>query len=71
MGQNNEDIMSIQYDQYVTIPLPCGLGLVSVLGVLCAKPIMLSMRKETFVKLELLVVVFAGLRLMWLGLTMY
>jgi uncharacterized membrane protein YfcA len=52
------------------IPLAMGLGLVSVVGVFCAKPIMLSMKEETFVKLELIVVAFAGLRLMWLGLTM-
>lgn len=52
------------------IPLAFGLGLISVLGVFCAKPIMLSMKEETFVKLELIVVAFAGLRLMWLGFTM-
>jgi uncharacterized membrane protein YfcA len=52
------------------IPLACGLGLISVIGVFCAKPIMLSMKEETFVKLELVVVAFAGVRLMWLGLTM-
>ena len=52
------------------IPLACGLGAVSVVGVFCAKPIMLSIKEETFVRLELLVVAFAGLRLMWLGLTM-
>ena len=52
------------------IPLAFGLGLVSVIGVFCAKPIMLSMKEETFVKLELAVVAFAGVRLMWLGLTM-
>lgn len=52
------------------IPLACGLGAVSVVGVFCAKPIMLSMDEKTFVKLELAVVAFAGVRLMWLGLTM-
>mmetsp|Transcript_20181 Transcript_20181/g.30275 ORF Transcript_20181/g.30275 Transcript_20181/m.30275 type:complete len:348 (+) Transcript_20181:83-1126(+) len=52
------------------IPLAFGLGLVSVVGVFCAKPIMLSMKESTFVMLELLVVAFAGIRLMWLGLTM-
>jgi uncharacterized membrane protein YfcA len=52
------------------IPLAFGLGLVAVLGVFCAKPIMLSMKESTFVKLELVVVAFAGMRLMWLGLTM-
>ena len=52
------------------IPLAFGLGLVAVVGVFCAKPIMLKMKEETFVKLELLVVAIAGSRLMWLGLTM-
>jgi len=49
------------------IPLSGLLGLVSVVGVLCAKPIMLSMPKEIFVKLELAVVAFSGLRLCWMG----
>ena len=52
------------------LPLAFGLGIVSVIGVFCAKPIMLSMTEATFVKLELVVVAFAGVRLMWLGLTM-
>lgn len=52
------------------IPLAFGLGLISVIGVFCAKPIMLSMKESTFVMLELLVVAFAGIRLMWLGITM-
>ena len=52
------------------IPLAFGLGLISIVGVFCAKPIMLSMSESTFVKLELFVVAFAGIRLMWLGLTM-
>lgn len=51
------------------IPLAAGLGLVSVLGVFCAKPIMLSMSEKTFVRLELMVVAFAGFRLMYMGLT--
>jgi len=50
------------------IPLAAGLGLVSVAGVFCAKPIMLSMAEKTFVRLELLVVAFAGIRLMYMGL---
>lgn len=50
------------------IPLAAGLGLVSVLGVFCAKPIMMSMSERTFVRLELSVVAFAGVRLMWTGL---
>ena len=52
------------------IPLAGALGIVSVVGVFCAKPIMLSMKEKTFVMLELAVVAFAGVRLMWLGLTM-
>jgi len=50
------------------IPLAAGLGLVSVLGVFCAKPIMLSMTERTFVRLELLVIALAGIRLMYMGL---
>jgi len=50
------------------IPLATGLGLVSVAGVFCAKPIMLSMAEQTFVRLELLVVAFAGIRLLYMGL---
>ena len=52
------------------IPLAGALGIVSVVGVFCAKPIMLSIKEKTFVMLELAVVAFAGVRLMWLGLTM-
>jgi len=51
------------------IPLAAGLGLVSILGVFCAKPIMLSMSEKTFVRLELMVVAFSGFRLMYMGLT--
>lgn len=50
------------------IPLATVLGCVSVLGVFCAKPIMLSMSEQTFVRLELAVVAFAGIRLCWVGL---
>jgi len=53
---------------WIMIPLAAGLGLVSVLGVFCAKPIMLSMSERTFVRLELLVVAFAGFRLLWMGI---
>ena len=49
------------------IPLAGFLGAVSVVGVVCAKPIMLSMSKASFVKLELAVVAFSGLRLCWMG----
>ena len=45
-----------------------GLGLVSVVGVFCAKPIMMAMDERTFVRLELAVVAFAGLRLCYMGL---
>ena len=45
------------------LPLAGFLGCVSVVGVFGAKPIMLWMSKENFVKLELGVVVFSGLRL--------
>ena len=50
------------------MPLATVLGLVSVVGVYCAKPIMLSMNETTFVKLELSVVALAGVRLLWMGL---
>ena len=50
------------------LPLAGFLGLVSVLGVICAKPIMLSMSESRFVTLELAVVAFSGLRLCWMGL---
>ena len=50
------------------IPLASGLGLVAVVGVFLAKPIMLGMNTRTFVKLELGVVAFAGLRLCYMGL---
>jgi uncharacterized membrane protein YfcA len=46
------------------IPLATCLGMVAVVGVYCAKPIMLSMSEETFVKLELLVVVLCGFKLL-------
>ena len=45
-----------------------GLGLVSVVGVFCAKPIMMAMDERTFVRLELAVVAFAGVRLCYMGL---
>ena len=50
------------------VPLATGLGLVAVVGVFLAKPIMLGMNEKTFVKLELGVVAFAGLRLCYMGL---
>lgn len=50
------------------LPLAAMLGVVSVVGVFCAKPIMLSMKEQTFVRLELAVVAFAGVRLCWMGL---
>ena len=50
------------------IPFAAFLGSVSVLGVMGAKPIMLSMSESKFVKLELAVVAFSGLRLCWMGL---
>lgn len=46
------------------IPLAFGLGLVAIVGVYCAKPIMLSMSQDTFTKLELLVVVLCGFKLL-------
>jgi uncharacterized membrane protein YfcA len=49
------------------MPLAGLLGLVSVVGVVGAKPIMLSMSEANFVKLELAVVAFSGLRLIWMG----
>lgn len=50
------------------VPLATGLGLVAVLGVFLAKPIMLGMNERTFVRLELGVVAFAGLRLCYMGM---
>jgi hypothetical protein len=50
------------------VPLILGLGIVSVVGVFMAKPIMLKMNENTFVKLELAVVLFAGVRLCYLGI---
>mmetsp|Transcript_18770 Transcript_18770/g.33775 ORF Transcript_18770/g.33775 Transcript_18770/m.33775 type:complete len:359 (-) Transcript_18770:469-1545(-) len=50
------------------VPLAAGLGAVAVAGVFLAKPIMLGMDENTFVKLELGVVAFAGLRLCYMGL---
>ena len=50
------------------MPLAFGLGAVSVLGVFLAKPIMLSINERLFVKLELSVVAFAGLRLCYMGI---
>lgn len=50
------------------IPLSVFLGMISVVGVFGAKPIMLSMSQSNFVRLELLMVLFSGLRLCWMGL---
>ena len=50
------------------MPLALGLGVVSVIGVFLAKPIMLSINERLFVKLELSVVAFAGLRLCYMGI---
>ena len=50
------------------VPLATGLGVVAVVGVFLAKPIMLGMNERTFVRLELGVVAFAGLRLCYMGL---
>jgi len=51
------------------VPLAVGLGMVSVVGVFLAKPIMLGMNEKLFVKLELGVVAFAGVRLIYVGLS--
>ncbi|CAB9501582.1 Sulfite exporter TauE/SafE [Seminavis robusta] len=50
------------------MPLAGFLGVISVLGVMGAKPIMLSMSETNFVRLELAVVAFSGVRLCWMGL---
>lgn len=50
------------------LPLAGFLGVVSVIGVIGAKPIMLSMSETSFVRLELAVVAFSGIRLCWMGL---
>jgi len=52
----------------MVFPLGVGLGGVAVLGVYCAKPIMLSLSERAFVGLELAVVAFAGIRLLYMGL---
>jgi len=49
-------------------PLVSLLGAVSVLGVFGAKPIMMSIDEDRFVKLELAVVAFSGLQLCWMGI---
>ena len=48
---------------WTMIPLAGLLGLISVIGVMGAKPIMLSMSEANFVRLELAVVAFSGIRL--------
>lgn len=53
---------------WLMMPVAAGLGLVSVVGVFLAKPIMMGMKESLFVKLELAVVAFAGLRLCYMGL---
>jgi hypothetical protein len=51
------------------LPLAAFLGSISVLGVLAAKPILTNwLSPTTFVRLELAVVAFAGVRLIWQGL---
>ncbi len=50
------------------LPLAVGLGVVSAVGVFLAKPIMLSINERLFVKLEMSVVLFAGLRLCYMGI---
>jgi len=49
------------------IPLAGGLGCVALIGVYFGKPIMLSLSEKVFVRLELFIIVFAGLRLLWMG----
>jgi len=51
---------------WTMMPLALGLGMVAVLGVYCAKPIMLSLSEDVFVRLELCVVSLAGLKLLML-----
>jgi hypothetical protein len=50
------------------MPLVVLLGAISVLGVIGARPIMLSIAKDKFVMLELAVVAFSGLQLCWMGI---
>ena len=50
------------------LPLAVGLGTVSAVGVFFAKPIMMSINERLFVKLELSVVLFAGVRLCYIGI---
>ena len=49
------------------LPLAVVLGGVSVLGVVCAKPLLLRMNTSYFVTLELAVVAFSGVRLCYMG----
>lgn len=53
------------------MPLAAVLGLVSVVGVVCAKPILLAIPERSFVRLELSVVAVAGARLCWTGWTQW
>ena len=50
------------------IPLAALLSLVSVIGVFCAKPVVLSMSEKIFVRLELTMIFIAGLKLLYQGL---
>ena len=50
------------------MPLVSLLGAISVCGVMGAKPILLRIDADKFVKLELAVVAFSGLQLCWMGL---
>ena len=49
------------------MPLVGLLGAISVFGVIGAKPILLRIDADKFVKLELAVVAFSGLQLCWMG----
>jgi len=54
--------------EFRMLPLAFVLGLCSVLGVLCAKPILVRIPPKHFVTLELSVVALSGIRLCYMGL---
>ena len=51
------------------IPLATLLSLISISGVLCAKPVMLAMSEKLFVRLELTMIFIAGFKLLYQGLS--
>ena len=50
------------------ISLSLSLGIISIVGVILAKPILLQFNPTKFVQLELLVVAFSAFRLLYMGI---